>query len=99
MRVVVSPLAERNLEAIGDFIAEDNPSRARSFVAELRAQCGTIARTRRVFRSRPELGRGIRSCAYENHVIFFVVSKSKLTIVRVLHGAMDIAARFKGARE
>jgi toxin ParE1/3/4 len=37
MRVVISPLAERDLEAIGDYIAEDNPARALSFVAELRA--------------------------------------------------------------
>ena len=44
MRVTVSPLAERDLETIGDYIAEDNPARALSFVAELRAQCTKIAK-------------------------------------------------------
>ena len=38
MRVTISPLAERDLETIGDYIAADNPSRALSFIAELRAQ-------------------------------------------------------------
>ena len=39
MRVTLSLLAERDLESIGDYIAEDNPRRALGFVAELRAQC------------------------------------------------------------
>ena len=94
MRVTLSPLAERDLEAIGDYIAEDTPSRALSFVAELRTKCGTIARAPDAYRARPELGEGIRSCAHGNYVIFFTATKAKVTIVRVLHGAMDIPAQF-----
>ena len=37
MRVTLSPLAERDLEGIGDYIAADNPPRALSLIAELRA--------------------------------------------------------------
>ncbi len=44
MRVSISPLAERDLEAIGDYIADDNPARAVSFVAELRDQVDDRAR-------------------------------------------------------
>ena len=44
MRVAISPLAERDLERIGDYIAEDNPARAVGFVAELRDQCATFAK-------------------------------------------------------
>ena len=93
MRVVISPLAERDLEAIGDYIADDNPSRALSFVAELRSQCATIAKAPQAYRVRPELGEGIRSCAHGNYMIFFTAAKARLTIVRVLHGAMDIPAQ------
>jgi toxin ParE1/3/4 len=99
MRVEISPLAERDLEAIGDYIAEDNPSRALSFVAELRTLCVKIARTPQAFRARPELGEGMRSCAHGNYVIFFTATKTKLNIVRVLHGAMDIEAQFSDAPE
>jgi len=99
MRVVISPLAERDLEAIGDYIAEDNPARALSFVAELRAQCAVIAKAPRACRARPELGEGIRSCARGNYVIFFTATTTRLTIVRVLHGAMDIPAQFPGATD
>lgn len=90
----ISPLAEQDLEAIGDFIAQDNPHRALSFIAELRTQCGRIAANPKACRSRPELGTNIRSFAYGNYMIFFQENPDALCIVRVLHGAMDIEARF-----
>ena len=99
MRVAISPLAERDLEAIGDYIAEDNPARAVSFVAELRDQCATIAKAPQAYRLRPELGESVRSCAHGNYVIFFTVTNARLSIVRVLHGAMDIPAQFPGVPE
>jgi toxin ParE1/3/4 len=99
MRVAISPLAERDLEAIGDYIADDNPSRALSFIAELRIQCATISKAPQAYRARSELGEGIRSCAHGNYVIFFTATKVRLTIVRVLHGAMDIPAQFTAASE
>lgn len=94
MRVTISPLAESDLESIGDYIADDNPARAMSFVAELREQCATIARAPHGYRLRPELAANIRSCAYGRYVIFFSATKTRLTVVRILHGAMDIPAQF-----
>jgi toxin ParE1/3/4 len=43
MGIRFAPLAMADLEGIGDFIARDNPSRAYSFVRELRKQCGKIS--------------------------------------------------------
>jgi toxin ParE1/3/4 len=94
MRFILSPLAEQDLEAIGDFIARDNPRRALSFVRELRTQCGKIASSPQGYRRRPELGEAIRSCAYGNYAIFFVEEDEVVRIIRVLHGAMDIEAQF-----
>ena len=99
MQVIITPLAERDLESIGDYIAEDNPTRAISFVAELRAQCAKIAKAPQAYRPRPDLGDGIRSCAYGNYVIFFIANKARLTIARVLHGAMDIPAQFSDSMD
>ena len=99
MRVTVSPLAERDLESIGDYIAEDNPRRALSFISELRTQCDKIAKAPHAYRARPELAEGLRSCAHGNYVIFFIATKARLTIVRVLHGAMDVPARFSDRSE
>jgi toxin ParE1/3/4 len=92
-RYLVSPLAEQDIESIGDYIALDNPHRALTFIAELRSQCARIATSPKAFRARPELGENIRSCAYGNYVIFFQDVQT-VCIARVLHGAMDIEARF-----
>lgn len=37
------PAAEEDLESIADYIAEDNPSRAVTFVQELREKCRMLA--------------------------------------------------------
>lgn len=96
MRLEFLPQAERDLEHIGDYIARDNPQRAVSFVRELRRQCRKILMTPLAYRLRPELGEGIRSCAYNNYVIFFVADRQSqvLRIIRILHGAMDIEGQF-----
>ncbi len=93
-RYQISPLAEQDLEAIGDFIAQDNPHRAITFIVELRNQCARIATNPKACRLRPELGKDIRSLAYGNYVIFFQETPDALCIVRVLHGAMDIQGQF-----
>lgn len=94
MRLEFQPQAERDLEGIGDYIAQDSPRRAISFLHELRAQCRKILKAPQAYRPRPELGEGIRSCAYGNYVIFFTEDGRLLRIIRVLHGAMDIEAQF-----
>ena len=94
MRLVFLPQAETDLEAIGDYIARDNPRRAMSFVRELREQCRKTTEAPKAYRPRPELGKGLRSCAYGNYVVFFFEEPGLVRIVRVLHGAMDIEAQF-----
>lgn len=94
VRLEISPLAEEDLEAIGDYIAVDSVARARTFIRELRTHCLRIALNPLAYRLRPELGENIRSCAIGHYVIFFVVAKNEITVVRVLHGARDIPAVF-----
>ena len=42
-RCELRPAAEEDLESIADYIAEDNPSRAVTFVQELREKCQLLA--------------------------------------------------------
>jgi toxin ParE1/3/4 len=90
MRLVIMPLAEQDIEVIGDYIARDDPARAVSFVGELREQCMRIADNPLGYRERPELAPGLRSCAHGNYVIFFDASPDVVEVVRVLHGARDL---------
>ena len=90
MQLLITPLAAFDLEEIGDYIAQDNPIRAGTFVAELRAQCEKICLNPAGYRRRHELSDGLRSCAHGNYVIFFESTTEQVTIVRILHGARDI---------
>ena len=42
MQLLITPLVAFDLEEIGDYIAQENPIRAGTFVAELRAHCEKI---------------------------------------------------------
>ena len=94
MHVEFSLGASHDLESIGDFIAQDSPLRAKNYVKKLRDQCNNIAQTPLAFRLRTELGANIRSSAYGNYAIFFCADENVLRILRILHGSIDIEARF-----
>ncbi len=87
-----TPLAEQDLEAIGDDIATDNPARAVSFIRELHVQCQRSVASPQGYRLQPELGDDIRFCAYGQYVIFFGATREDITIIRILPGARDIPA-------
>lgn len=90
MNVAFAGEAEADLEGIGDFIARDNPSRAVSFVRELREQCAALGRMPEAFpvvcRRR---GASIRRRPYRGYLIFYEVQERTTFVVRILHGARD----------
>lgn len=94
MQTVFSLRAERDLEEIADYIAQDNPRRALSFIAELRAHCARIADAPLAFPARAELSPRLRASAHGRYVIFFRPSSSGILIVRILHGARDLPRQF-----
>jgi len=90
MQLVLSPLAQTDLEAIGDYIALDSPGNALRFIQGLRDQCQKIARAPLAYVARPELDDGLRSCAHGRYVIFFRPEEEMVRVERILHSAMDI---------
>ncbi|MEQ1887979.1 MAG: type II toxin-antitoxin system RelE/ParE family toxin [Alphaproteobacteria bacterium] len=93
-RLIITPLAESDIEEIGDYIAKDNPDRAFSFIVELRGQCQKIALSPQAYRLRRELGDDIRSCAHGNYVILFSHDEKDVRILRIMHGARNLSALF-----
>lgn len=89
MRLELSPLAEADLEAIGDYIAADSPGNAVRFIQGLREQCRKIALEPMAYVARPELGDDLRSCAHGRYVLFFRLRDAVVRIERILHSAMD----------
>jgi len=68
---VFSPLAELDIEEIGDCIARDNPSRAVSFIWEIHEQCAKITAMPLGAPLRHELGEGICLAHFGHYLIFY----------------------------
>jgi toxin ParE1/3/4 len=96
MQCRFSPLAERDLEEIGDYIALDNPKRALRFIAEIRDRCFLIEQTPYASPLRKNLGTGVRIIPFGRYMIFYTIHEDlgKIRIERVLHTARDIDPSF-----
>ena len=90
MIVHVSAEAERDLERIADHIARDNPARALGFLGELRAKCLDLADFPERFPLVPRYEKhGVRHRVHGNYLIFYRAQADEVTVLHVLHGAMD----------
>lgn len=75
---------------IAIFIAQDNPTRALTFVDELEGKCHVLGISPGVGTARPELGEGICMLPYARYLIFYRPVNKALRIERFMHGARDI---------
>jgi len=71
MRVEFSRWVESDLETIGDFIAEDNPRRAVTFIREIRHKIERIGRQPLLYQLRPEIGESARLAVVGRYFILF----------------------------
>lgn len=91
----LAPQANADLRAIADYIIDDNPARAISFVDELTAKFRVIAERPMSFRSRDDLRTGLRSALHGKYLILFRIEEETVHILRVLQGARNLTAIFK----
>ncbi len=95
MIVRILPDAEAELEAIGDYIARDNPLRAVSFVRELRDRCMSLADMPLAFPLVPRYeDRGVRHRVHGNYQIFYRVvglPAGRIDVIHVLHSTRNAA--------
>jgi plasmid stabilization system protein ParE len=86
--------AEADLERIADTIARDNPQRALTFAQELRAACLGLAEFPERFPLVPRYAdRGVRHRVHGNYLVFYRAEADRVTVLHVLHGAMDYESR------
>ena len=88
----LSTLAERDLEEIWSYDAEDaSPATADRLIDAIIDRFELLSEQPGMGRLRPEFGEGVRSFTVENHVIYYRHDMDVL-IARVLHGRRDQAA-------
>jgi addiction module RelE/StbE family toxin len=87
------PVAEADLVEIFDFIAQDSPNRALSYLEKLDKRIGLLEQ-------HPELGRvprhpklreyGYRVLIVESYLIFYIIRGQTIGIHRVVHGSRNL---------
>ncbi len=90
MKVLFSEKAASDLLSIARYVRRDNPSRARSFVAELRVACdelGFMPSSYALMVGRESFG--IRRRPYGNYLIFYKVENASVSVLRILNAARD----------
>lgn len=92
MHYRLSALAERDLEEIWSYIAEDaSPTTADRLIDAIFTRFELLVEQPRMGRNRPEFGEGVRSFVVESYVIYYRHDRDVL-IARILHGRRDQAA-------
>jgi addiction module RelE/StbE family toxin len=82
--------AAAELEAIGDYIAQDNPGRAASFVEEIVERCERLGQRPYAFALVPRYAHlGIRKWTFGNYLIFYRVTGNVVEVLHVVNAARD----------
>ena len=95
MRVLFSPATEHDLEEIGDYIANDNPRRAITFIREVRERCNAIGELPYAAPLREDILPGLRMIPHGNYLLFYTVIDGAVRIERILHGVREIGRLLK----
>lgn len=90
MRVAILPSADRDLNAIYDWIAEDDAEAAARHVRRLAAAALSLRDFPMRGMARPEIGAGARSLIVGRYLVLYRVSGERVEIVRFVHGAREV---------
>ena len=89
-RHVFAPLARDDLMSIGLYIADENPERAETLIAELEAKARQAAERPLSFPERSDISPGLGAAIHGRYLLLFRDLGDEVRIVRVLHGARDL---------
>ena len=83
----ILPLAERDIEGIVFYIAQDNPSASRKWLDNIQARCRRISEMPGMGTARSDVNPDLRMSPIGNYLILYQQIGPDVEIVRVIHGA------------
>ena len=90
-RVYFTQSAQTDLLEAWQFIAEENVAAADRVLEVIEYEIKVLSDQPLIGKARPELAEGIRSWPTSTpYVLFYLVDKQTITVVRILHHARDI---------
>ena len=98
MRVIFTPLAERQIDGLHEYISiHASESRADSYVGRIVAFCNGLETLPLRGQQRDDLLPGLRTTGFERRVtIAFVVTSDTVLIEGIFYGGQDFEAAFRG---
>jgi toxin ParE1/3/4 len=91
-RVVLAPAAESDIEALADYTrVKWGEKQRRAYLADLKACVMALGLMPGLGRARDELKPGWSSIRAGSHVVLYIEHPDRIEIIRVVHGAQDIA--------
>ena len=93
-KLELSAYVEGDLDEIADYIAQDNPRRAITFIQDIRAKLCDIQRNPLIYQLRPDIGEEARMATVGNYAILFRVTGDVARIERVTYGGRDLPGVF-----
>ncbi len=95
MKVFITPAANNDIIHIGNWIAQENPRRAVSFMMELQVACHAIGDAPKGSAVvQRYVGHDIRRKPFRNYLIFYRIKNEAVEIIPVIHGARDYSNLF-----
>lgn len=95
MKVALSGKARRDLLAIYAYLAERSPRAANALLERIDEKFVNLSHFPFMGRARSSLAPGVRSVIVGMYVIFYVVERDRIDVVRIIDGRMDIDEEFK----
>jgi len=90
MRLELSSYVEADLDNIANYIAQDNPRRAVTFIQEIRTKFFDILRNPLIYQLRPDIGEEARMATVGNYAILFRLMGEVIRIERIVYGGRDL---------
>ena len=94
MQIELSRYIEEDLDVIADFIAQDNPQRAVTFIQDIRRKFYNIQREPLIYRLRPDIGEDARMATVGNYAILFRIMGNVVRIERIVYGSRNLPGVF-----
>jgi toxin ParE1/3/4 len=91
--------ANLDLLEIWSYVAQDSPQAADRLIERLDQHCERLASFPEMGRLRDELAPSLRSLVVSRYVVFYRPAEDGIEVIRVLHGARDVAAILRGESE
>jgi toxin ParE1/3/4 len=93
-QIIISPIAENDLENIWDYFSEYSIESAKQIIKEFGEKFDLLSNNPKIGRSHDEFIVHLRSFPHKKHIIFYFEIKNSIEVFRVLHGARDIEDLF-----